>query len=155
MLTKTDITNQLKSAKKHKSVSWADGCADGQMRKESNKEGVAASNCKKDVYDEVKQLEIAGYSDVEAASIAGISFTPKGTMFGNPIFYDTKEQIDARRDRERLEAPYRFVPIDYAKKPIESNDIYNSNFFFKISVVGTVAAAVVVGAAVVFSNGRS
>ena len=170
MAIEDGISELLKKDKSKPRVTWD---------KKKPQEFEAGTLCKERQQEEFSKLLDAGYSVKEAASVVGLPFPCPGIdLLNEEIFYETREEIDARRERRgppvitnttekadasmdtkeqldaRRESEVRPVASDSTVGLITSINInpsdvfYNRNFFFNVSFVGTVAASVAVAAAV-------
>ena len=83
-----------------KQVSWSDGKDEGKISEEHLQVGIASTPKRAILNDEMKGLIKRGYNETEAAAIVGKPLTISDElMLKEPVFYDSKETIDAARQR--------------------------------------------------------
>ncbi|AUH72000.1 hypothetical protein [Legionella sainthelensi] len=94
-----ELDNTEKSKKEKKQVSWPDGKDNGEIDDRFLDVRTAASSSKKLIDKKIRHLMDEGYTEIEAASIAGKPITPSGKMILNhPIFYTSPERIKQQKE---------------------------------------------------------
>ncbi|KTD71250.1 hypothetical protein [Legionella tucsonensis] len=101
MQTKYESTSMEAKNKEKKNVSWNDGKTEGQMEKNSLTAGTAASLRKEKLDAKVEKLVSKGYTEIEAAALAGRPMArgiPEPIcIITDPIYYASKEEIEQQK----------------------------------------------------------
>lgn len=97
MLDKQDKSTTIEENKK-KTVSWNDQKTEGKIDEGFLTVEYSASPSNKKLLEEISKLVSKGYSEVEAATLAGRATTRTGEVIvTNPIYYESKASIQERR----------------------------------------------------------
>lgn len=92
--------------KERKKVTWNDGKMDGPIEQEYLTEGTAATLKKEKMNDQAEKLMEQGYTEIEAAVLAGKQTFKKETLWNHPLYHMSQEEIEKQKlKRDQLAIP--------------------------------------------------
>lgn len=92
--------------KERRKVSWNDGKIDGPIAQGYLTEGTAATLKKEKMNDQAEKLIEQGYTEIEAAVLAGKQTVKTETLWNHPLYHMSHEEIEKQKlKRDQLAVP--------------------------------------------------